>query len=209
MATSNNSKPATAAEIISQHDKQVLDLIFNSSNELTLDALLPPASNSNEQVSTEDVAVPAPKQHAIPEEELAKLKAMEIEGVRLAEADNYPGAIERLTEVVTLCPRYASVYNNRAQVYRLVGDMDRALEDLNLAIEHANNDATVLRQAYTQRGIIHKARGDTDAAFRDFERGGRHGSAIAKEAAVHENPYAKMCNAIVMEAMNKLKTPQQ
>ncbi|RKP25255.1 hypothetical protein SYNPS1DRAFT_4566, partial [Syncephalis pseudoplumigaleata] len=136
-------------------------------------------------------------------EQLAQLKALELEAVKAAEANDHPRAIERLSEAIALCPEYASAYNNRAQVYRLMGESDRAFEDLELAIKHAGGNKAVLRQAYTQRGIIQKARGNTDAAFRDFEQGGRLGSDIAKEAAVRENPYAKMCNAIVMEAMNK------
>ncbi|KAI8050883.1 hypothetical protein BDF22DRAFT_693820 [Syncephalis plumigaleata] len=179
MASVNNSTSATPAEVISQHDKQIVDLIFNSGNELTLDALLSPASGTNKETSTvesNDAATPVTteQESTIPSEQLAQLKSLEVEAV-----------------------------------YRLMNDNDRAFEDLDSAIKHAGSDTAVLRQAYTQRGIIHKARGDTDAAFRDFERGGRLGSDIAKEAAVHENPYAKMCNAIVMEAMNKLRTPQQ
>jgi hypothetical protein len=38
----------------------------------------------------------------------------------------------------------------------------------------------------------------------DFERAAQLGNPVAKEAAVRFNPYAKMCNAMLAEAMEKL-----
>ncbi|EEP76388.1 predicted protein [Uncinocarpus reesii 1704] len=35
----------------------------------------------------------------------------------------------------------------------------------------------------------------------DFQAGGRYGNPVAKQMAVHTNPYAKMCGAIVKDAM--------
>lgn len=35
----------------------------------------------------------------------------------------------------------------------------------------------------------------------DFQQGGRYGNPVAKQLAVHTNPYAKMCGAIVRDAM--------
>jgi hypothetical protein len=52
--------------------------------------------------------------------------------------------------------------------------------------------------------MIHKSRGNTDAAFKDFECGAHYGNPVAKEAAVLENPYAKMCNAMMLETMRQL-----
>lgn len=42
-----------------------------------------------------------------------------------------------------------------------------------------------------------------DMASRDFFLGGRHGNDMARQLAVQTNPYAKMCGAIVKEAMRK------
>lgn len=40
-----------------------------------------------------------------------------------------------------------------------------------------------------------------DMASKDFFLGGRYGNKIARELSVKTNPYAKMCGAIVQEAM--------
>ncbi|GAD97574.1 conserved hypothetical protein [Paecilomyces variotii No. 5] len=42
-----------------------------------------------------------------------------------------------------------------------------------------------------------------EMASRDFFLGGRYGNRIAQQLAVQTNPYAKMCGAIVKEAMRK------
>lgn len=48
---------------------------------------------------------------------------------------------------------------------------------------------------------------NTDAleemASRDFGVGGRYGNKVAKQMAVHTNPYAKLCGSIVKEALRK------
>lgn len=42
-------------------------------------------------------------------------------------------------------------------------------------------------------------------AYSDFQKGAELGNSVAKEAVVRENPYAKLCNAMVAEAMRSLK----
>ncbi|EKV16301.1 Tetratricopeptide-like helical [Penicillium digitatum] len=42
-----------------------------------------------------------------------------------------------------------------------------------------------------------------EMASRDFFFGGRYGNTMAQQLSVHTNPYAKMCGAIVKEAMKK------
>ncbi|PWY78266.1 hypothetical protein BO70DRAFT_388100 [Aspergillus heteromorphus CBS 117.55] len=42
-----------------------------------------------------------------------------------------------------------------------------------------------------------------DMASRDFFFGGRYGNKVAQQLAVQTNPYAKMCGAIVKEALRK------
>ena len=88
--------------------------------------------------------------------------------------------------------------------------------------------AKTLSQAYTQRGAIyhmtakHFSRQGTalridanrkeakwrkedfeENASRDFFLGGRYGNEVARALAVSTNPTAKLCNAIVSEAMRK------
>ena len=42
-----------------------------------------------------------------------------------------------------------------------------------------------------------------EMASRDFFFGGQYGNEIARQLAVQTNPYAKMCGAIVKEALRK------
>lgn len=44
---------------------------------------------------------------------LKKLKGLESEAILLAEKDDIDGAIAKFSEAITLCPNYASAYNNR------------------------------------------------------------------------------------------------
>nr|KMM65189.1 hypothetical protein CPAG_01541 [Coccidioides posadasii RMSCC 3488] len=50
---------------------------------------------------------------------------------------------------------------------------------------------------------LHDANSDRleEMASYDFQAGGRYGNPVAKQMAVHTNPYAKMCGAIVKDAM--------
>lgn len=82
--------------------------------------------------------------------------------------------------------------------------------------------ANLLAQAYTQRGallyMLFKSGGggggedvvggmDREqlemAASKDFFEGGRYGSEVGREMAVRTNPYARMCGAIVKEALTR------
>jgi hypothetical protein len=42
-------------------------------------------------------------------------------------------------------------------------------------------------------------------ALQDFELGSKFGNALAKKIAVQENPYAKLCSAMVKEMMANAK----
>ncbi|RKO92318.1 hypothetical protein BDK51DRAFT_26086 [Blyttiomyces helicus] len=137
---------------------------------------------------------------AIDEQTLAALKALEREAVRLAEGGSVPAAMQKLDEAIARCPIYASAYNNRAQARRMTGDVDGALNDLDKAIEYGAGNAAILKQAFTQRSIIRKSRGDAAGAESDLAQGARYGNEIAK-ATIKQNPYAKLCSAMVAEAM--------
>ncbi|KAF8951893.1 Tetratricopeptide repeat protein 36, partial [Entomortierella lignicola] len=71
-----------------------------------------------------------------------------------------------------------------------------ALQDLEKAIEYGNGQTDILKQAYTQRGIIKKLQGDKDGAQVDFERGARYGNPVAKAVAVQDNPISQLCGAM-------------
>lgn len=107
----------------------------------------------------------------IPEDILPQVQELENEGVKLAEEEKLDEALDKLSQGITICDYYASIYNNRAQVYRLKNDLDSALADLNQAMKYGVGQPKVLRQAYTQRAIIRKQQGDLAGAQADFERG--------------------------------------
>lgn len=54
-------------------------------------------------------------------------KKLEEKAVKLAEAGNIEKAIEILNESIQISPRRPSGYNNRAQAYRLKGDISGEL----------------------------------------------------------------------------------
>jgi hypothetical protein len=54
--------------------------------------------------------------------------------------------------------------------------------------------------------MLHRLRGDDDAAFRDFEAAGALGSQLARAEAAKLNPYAKLCNAMLTEMFQAHRT---
>ncbi|KAF9086486.1 Tetratricopeptide repeat protein 36 [Mortierella sp. GBA35] len=174
---------------ISAGDAKILDMVFNPEGTML------PDKETEGMLNAEPVVIEP--------ELLKKLRDVEAQAILLAEKDDIDGAIAKFTEVINLCPNYASAYNNRAQAYRIQNNDTAALQDLDKAIEHAGGQVPILKQAYTQRGIIKKARGEKEAAQADFERGARYGNPVAKAVSVQDNPISQLCGAMVMEMLNK------
>lgn len=55
---------------------------------------------------------------------LEKVKKLEKEGVKLAEAGQIQDSVKCFDEAISCLPERASGYNNRAQLKRLNGDVD-------------------------------------------------------------------------------------
>jgi len=116
---------------------------------------------------------------------------------------------------------------NTATVSSLFADLGQAI-NLSTPLSPADPvspvQARILADAHTHRGylLLKAARTKRDTkvqgsgqlwelgsdqleemASRDFYLGGRYGNKIAQQMAVQTNPYAKMCGAIVKEAMRK------
>ncbi|KAF9364751.1 Tetratricopeptide repeat protein 36 [Mortierella sp. NVP85] len=178
-----------APRTVSANDAKVLDMVFNPEGTMLPDNETEPMLNSEPQQIEPDL--------------LKQLKQLESEGVMLAENDMVEEATQKFTEAIKLCPTYASAYNNRAQAHRIQNKTKEALEDLDMAIQHGNGQPTILKQAYTQRGVIKKLSGDKDGAQLDFERGARYGNPVAKAVAVQDNPISQLCGAMVMEMIHK------
>ena len=56
------------------------------------------------------------------------------QGIEDIKNENYPGAIEKLSEAITLSPQDAQCYMLRGQAYMELGQPDEAMVDLNRAI---------------------------------------------------------------------------
>lgn len=115
--------------------------------------------------------------------------------------DRALGLLQRAKEVD---PNDPSVYNNMAIIYRQVGDVANALACLDKAIL-LDNDPEILQRAYLQRALIHEQEGMGREVELDLERAAGHGSREAQERLKRANPYATMCSAIVMQAMDKYR----
>ncbi|KAI8620460.1 hypothetical protein BC830DRAFT_1099305 [Chytriomyces sp. MP71] len=185
---------------MASRDNHILDAIFSGD----FSNLGPTAPTSTFGEEAEARKYPVPNEHL-----LSQLKGLETDAVEAVEgANDLEKALQILANAMLLCPTYGSAYNNRAQVLRMQGNNEEALKDLDLAIEYGAGDAALLKQAYTQRAIVKKALGDIEGSDRDFGMGSKYGSSVAKQAVMN-NPYAKMCNAIVTEVMSKYQPEQK
>jgi len=61
--------------------------------------------------------------------------------------------------------RLAVAYNNRGVAYRLKGEYERAIEDLNEAIRLRPNSPS----EFNNRGVAHRNKGDLDHALADYD----------------------------------------
>jgi tetratricopeptide (TPR) repeat protein len=130
------------------------------------------------------------------------LETLEKQAVQAAEKNDLDQALSLFNECITIEPNYASAYNNRAQLYRMQDEVEKAIADLDKVISDVGaGQPKVLRQAYTQRAILKRQQGDLNASREDFEMGAKLGNPVARNIAVKENPYAKMCNQVMMEVM--------
>ena len=250
---------AQARPSLTSNDAAVLQALFDAesspSSGITIDSSLPPW----------------PVTVDISQSDLASLKTRETEIVRELQANDNPSreilqaALDKLDALLEQYPNYPSAYTNRAQVLRMLVDLQsksshqntetgaddalftlqaadlasRIFADLGQAITLATPvspadpvsqvQARLLADAHTHRGYLllkasrvkknqtsegasevgpERLRGLSadqleEMASRDFFFGGRYGNKVAQQLAVQTNPYAKMCGAIVKEAMRK------
>eukprot|EP00062_Callorhinchus_milii_P011318 gi/632957140/ref/XP_007894311.1/ PREDICTED: tetratricopeptide repeat protein 36 [Callorhinchus milii] len=139
---------------------------------------------------------------------VAQVKALEVEGVSLAEAGNVDGALESFTRAVGILPERASGYNNRAQVLRLKGDTAGALKDLDKAVELSGERGLSAAQALVQRALLHRLAGREPEAESDFRRAAELGSTFARHQVTLLNPFAALCNHMLHKMMSQLRQPE-
>eukprot|EP00834_Sanchytrium_tribonematis_P000059 NODE_2_length_91304_cov_0.692462.p59 type:complete len:175 gc:universal NODE_2_length_91304_cov_0.692462:49478-48954(-) len=131
-----------------------------------------------------------------------QLRENEIMAVLLAEDGKYDESLQEMTRLISKNPNYYSLYNNRAQIFRITGKNEEALQDLNHVIENCN-DPEVLKQSHTQRAIVLKSAGHSDSSYTDFCRAAELGQSIARKATVYENPYRKLCSSMVKTVLER------
>uniref|UniRef100_A0A8R1HNA9 TPR_REGION domain-containing protein n=1 Tax=Caenorhabditis japonica TaxID=281687 RepID=A0A8R1HNA9_CAEJA len=174
----------------SAHDRAVLNQILNP--------LMPTSDSGPGDVHLEADTVDHPQ--------YTESQQLEKEGVALAEGGKVREALEKFSEAISTCPLNPSAYNNRAQAYRLSQQPDEALEDLNEALRLAGAKSRTACQAYVQRASIWRLQGDDEKARADFAAAAELGSSFAKMQLVALNPYAAMCNKMLAEVFEKVKT---
>ncbi|XP_077288924.1 tetratricopeptide repeat protein 36 [Arctopsyche grandis] len=174
---------------LSERDRAVLNSIFNPSLSLGEDVYENEISNDD---SDDD------------SEQDDDLKQLEIQAVRFAENKEYEKSLNVLEQVMVLSPNRPAAYNNRAQVYRLMGNIDAAFSDLTEALKFSDKNGKAYKQALCQRGLLHRKLGRDDEARRDFQEAAKLGSPFAKQQLTELNPYAALCNQMLSQVMHKL-----
>ncbi|VDP46529.1 unnamed protein product [Heligmosomoides polygyrus] len=195
------------------NDRAVLNHILNP--------LMPTDCSSLEGTIADDAPITA--------DGIEESRALEKEGVVLAEGGDLENAIQKFDEAIRMCSVNPSAFNNRAQALRLQGrpqGLNRstsktdqqctvlrlakefiidALSDLDQAISLSNGSGRSACQAFVQRAMIHRLRGSDDLAKADFQKAAELGSTFAKMQVVSLNPYAAMCNKMLSEIFSDLK----
>jgi hypothetical protein len=208
----------TTATQFSSRDLDVLNLLFDSEAKPTA------------QDSAETKPVVRPRN--LRPEEIEEINSAEYEAVRLAEQGSLKKAEELFTKIITKYPtERGSLWNNRAQVRRLLENIPGALADLShllqlltpqTGLSPSQEDAKLLSQAHIHRATIYmllakEVPGKTvlaedsetleSHASQDFIAAGKYGSDLGRAMGVRTNPYAKMCGAIVQTALKKELDP--
>ncbi|CAG2065649.1 unnamed protein product [Timema podura] len=174
----------------SVHDKSVLNCIFNPLlpiSETICDELLIKLQDE-EDISAEG----------------KEAQSLELEGVKATESGDVSYAIGLFTRAIGIAPNRASGYNNRAQAYRLQGNEQAALNDLDAAIRLSDGHGRSGCQALCQRALLYRKEGRDDEAREDLQRAAALGNQFARSQLVEMNPYAALCNAMLHSVMSKL-----
>merc|ERR1712106_638522 len=175
-------------KMTTQSDREVLNSILNPNLPLG-EGLFDPEERVPEDKSDEDDA---------------KVKELENQAVKAAEAGDIQGALHLFDKVVSIAPDRPSSYNNRAQALRLAGRPDSALKDLDKAIQLSEGKGRSGSSALCQRGVLYRKEGRDDDAMTDFKAAAKEGSGFAKSMLVEMNPYAAMCNAMLKNVFTSM-----
>ncbi|KAI6225129.1 hypothetical protein M3Y99_01375100 [Aphelenchoides fujianensis] len=183
-----------------KRDRNVLNMILNP---------LMPTEDAAADENEEEIAKKQAEDDYSALEGFERSRQLEVEGIRLSEARDHEAAVAKFDEAIRLCPRNPSAYNNRAQEKQLLKRVDEAKQDLEAAIELSGGRGRAACQAFTQRALIHRLEGNMEAAKADYEKAAELGSKFAKMELVSLNSYAAMCNQMLHDVMQKLRSGEE
>lgn len=139
------------------------------------------------------------------ETEASKLsKSLERQAIAACERGDVESALETFRRAIEADVGRASCYNNRAQAFRLKGDIASALNDIESALTKSGGRGRAAKQAFVQRGLIHRRNGNDEQAKKDFEEASDLGSEFAKAVLVEMNPFAALCNKMLKDVYSNL-----
>lgn len=197
---------------LSDHDRAVLSRVFNPTlpTEDDNDDDVPQMDDDNDDddslATAEQSITSDAERDGLMRRRQMEIEALEAEGVRAVdEADNPRLAAELFSRAIEMDDMRASAYNNRAQAYRLLANVQGAESDLDRAIELSRGRGRVACQAYTQRGLVRKLQGKAELALEDFGKAASLGSHFSRAQVASMNPYAALCNSMMTEMMEKIR----
>lgn len=95
------------------------------------------------------------------------------EGIQLFQNEQFAGALAYFNGALKKQPKLGVAYLYRARIYRALGDLDAALNDLKTGKSFDNT----LAELHLETGEIHYEKHWFDAAFQDFDKAVFHGNA--------------------------------
>lgn len=207
----NSKKFEEKLSSVSEHDRQILELIFSDTAKQAkpksiIDFLLPPDQHVK-LLKVEEFVV------------LEKMAILREQQGQLNEA------LEILDQIIAQEPKYASAYNNRAQVKRISNaDWKTIVSDLESAIALALPEKPTNRVSKMQAQVLRNSYGQLSAIYLQQSKMGentqrswqlqmkasdmmveasKYGEQIALTLAASLNPYAKLCGNMMETVLSQ------
>ena len=149
--------------------------------------------------------MPSAKEKKVLQYIVTEATPTEVEAISKAEAGRLDHALNLLNEAISKYPQVPSVWNNRAQINRLLSQDEAAIRDLLKAKELLKEyiDPYTELRVNEQLGWLMFKKGKSEEAQEYFRVAADLGSEEAKRMQVRCNPYAELCNAMFREAMSQ------
>lgn len=120
-----------------------------------LNSILNPNLPLGEGIFDPEEVVPDRDEDKLQEDD--KVKKLDTEAVKAAEAGDLDTALRLFDEAVRLAPARPASFNNRAQCLRLLGRPEAALRDLDTAVSLSQGGrGKAGAAALCQRGVLHR-----------------------------------------------------